>query len=110
LLRASLLGSKFPGGTLVKVNETLEERWEILGARVDVIEQRFTRNAIMFFDEPTLRSQTEMHEARVTDEDLLLAQELIKIHRSFAGLADRTPPALDAILRGVLAFNGIARA
>ena len=58
-------GIKLPGGTLVKVNETLDERWEILSARVDVIRQRFTRNAIMFSDEPTLRSQTETNEACV---------------------------------------------
>jgi hypothetical protein len=41
-----------------------------------------------------------MNEARVTDDDLLQAKQLIKIQRSFAGLADHTPPALDAILRG----------
>jgi hypothetical protein len=47
-----------------------------------------------------------MHEALIADDDALQTEQLIKIKRDLAGLADRAAPALDAILGWVLALDG----
>src|SRR3982074_159421 len=63
----------------------------------------------MLADETALMTQAQTHIARVANNDALQAKQFVDVDRPAPRLADGPAPALNAILRRMLAFDGKAR-
>ena len=75
----------------------------------DMFGQRHTGFAVMFADEAALMTQAQTHIARVANDDALQAKQFVEVDGLAPRLADGPAPALNAILRRMLAFDGEAR-
>src|ERR1700720_860640 len=63
----------------------------------------------MLADETPLMTQAQTHIARVANNDALQAKQFVEVDRPAPSLANGPAPALNAILRRMLAFDGKAR-
>ena len=71
--------------------------------------QWHTGFTVMLADETAFMTQAQTHIARVANNDALQAKQFVEVDRPASGFADGPAPALNAILRRMLALDGKAR-
>jgi hypothetical protein len=73
-----------------------------------MIGQRHAGFAVMLADEAAIPAKARFRKARIADDDLLQAQQLVAVEELAAGLANGAAASLDAVLRRSLALDGEA--
>ena len=100
---------EFPCRRPVEGDQAIDEIRQILRPRAYVVRDWLLGVPIPAADKSSFVPETEMHEARIADHDLLQAEQFVEVQRLRARLTDRAAPALDAVLRGAFAFDDEAR-
>ena len=67
------------------------------------------RFPVVFADEPAFLAEAQVHKTRISDHDGLEPQQFFKGQRMASRLANGAAPTLNAVLRGALSFDSIAR-
>src|SRR6202047_1362423 len=96
-------------GSPVESNQSLYQGRQVFMPGTDMFRQRRTGFTVMLADETALMTQAQTHIARVANNDALQAKQFVEVDRPAPRLADGPAPALNAILRRMLAFDGKAR-
>jgi hypothetical protein len=66
-------------------------------------------DAVVFADKSPFLPKAQANKAGVADDDLLQAQQFLQIDRAATRLSDCTAPALNPVLRSVLALYRVTR-
>src|ERR1700730_18653583 len=93
----------------IEGNQSLYQGRQVFMPGTDMFRQRHTGFTVMLADEAALVTQAQTHIARVANDDALQAKQFVEVDRPTSGFANGPAPALKAILRRMLAFDGKAR-
>jgi hypothetical protein len=92
-------------GGPVESKQSLYQGHQVFMPGADMFRQRHTGIAVMLADETALMTQAQTHIARVANDDALQAKQFVEVDRPASRLADGPAPALNAILRRMLAYG-----
>ena len=93
----------------VKIDKALDQAWQIIGVRTDMIGKRHAGIAIMLANEAAFIPKAKRYEAFFAYHDALESQEFVQVEGVLPGLSDGLSPTLNPVLRRSLTFNGVAR-
>ena len=95
------------GGFSVESDQSLHQMRQIIRSGTDVVGDWHARLAVVLTDKSAFGPQPQMNEAVVSDHNAMQTQEFVLVDRLLPGLANGAGPTLDAVLRRMLALNGV---
>src|SRR5438094_895523 len=83
---------------MIEGDHAVNKGGQVLRPCADMVRQRQAGFMVVLANEPPALAEPKLYKTRFSENDLLQPQQLFAIKPLAAGFADRTAPALDAVL------------